>query len=51
MQENYTTPELVRFGAIAALTGHCSDGCDHDSLLHPDEFKSTDTEIQRAETC
>lgn len=44
--KHYTSPELVDFGSIVEKTGHCSSGCDHDSVVHTDEFKSSggDTE-------
>ena len=37
----YETPEIAELGSIVESTGHCSSGCDHDSVLHPDEFKSS----------
>jgi hypothetical protein len=33
----YAAPELIRFGTIRELTGHCSSGCNHDSN-HANEF-------------
>lgn len=40
----YEAPEVVEFGSIVDLTGHCSSGCGHDSWLHPDEYKASDLE-------
>lgn len=41
----YCTPDLVRLGRVAEHTGHCTEGCDHDSEVHPDEYKSA-TEVE-----
>ena len=42
-KKTYEAPEFVELGSIVESTGHCSDGCDHDSVIHPDEFKSSGT--------
>ncbi len=47
--KQYTSPEFVDFGSIVAKTGHCSSGCDHDSVLHPDEFKSSGGDMEMLE--
>jgi hypothetical protein len=36
-RKTYSTPDLVRFGTIRDLTGHCTTGCNHDSN-HANEF-------------
>jgi len=38
-QKVFSTPQIVSLGKVTAMTGHCSSGCDHDSMLHPNEFK------------
>jgi hypothetical protein len=40
----YSKPDLIGLGRVADHTGHCSTGCDHDSVVHPDEFKKAELE-------
>lgn len=39
--DQYVKPEAFELGSIVALTGHCTSGCDHDTLVHPNEYKSS----------
>ena len=39
IRPEYVSPRIFDLGSLVDRTGHCSSGCEHDAVLHPEEFK------------